>query len=110
MIYHWTPIARSVPPGTTLSHMAKGGGTFDPNSLLIPDDYNALYLQAGAEPDFAKATALWQEASKMTMDKYCMSIPVMAPFRYLATTKNVHVDLREYAMGEWLPELAWISK
>ena len=111
MIYHWTPVARGVPPSTSLSHMYQKGGTFDPKSLWIPNDYNALYEQAVAEPDPVKATALFQKCSKMVIDDYCVSIPIMQPFGQRATTKDVRdLDLRVYAMSEWLPENAWLSK
>jgi ABC-type transport system substrate-binding protein len=94
-----------------MSHLYGKGTSWDWTSLWIPADVTAAYEKASAEPDYAKSVVLWQQFSKMIVDQYCLSIPVMAPFRYLASYKNVHdLDLRVYAMGEWLPSLAWMSK
>jgi len=112
LIYHWAPIARGVPPATTLNNgFIKKASRYDTKSLWIPDDYDAKYWVATGEPDPVKATAMFQDLSKIIIDDYCLSVPIMAPFSYLAKTQNVKdLDMLVYAMSEWLPENAWLSK
>jgi peptide/nickel transport system substrate-binding protein len=110
LVYLWCPIARAVPPATTMGNMIPGG-RYDTKSLLIPDDFVAKYKVALAEPDSDKARPLFQELSKMMIDDNCLAVPIMAPYNVLVKTKNVRdLDLLTYAMSEWLPENAWLSK
>jgi ABC-type transport system substrate-binding protein len=110
LVYHWCPIARSVPPGTTLGNFTPSS-RYDPKSMLMPQDFLDKYNAACAEPDTAKARPMFQEVSKIIIDQYCLSVPIMAPYQYLAKTLDVQgLDLQVYAMSEWLPEEAWLSK
>jgi peptide/nickel transport system substrate-binding protein len=44
--------------------------------IWMPDEYNAAYSAAIAEPDGAKRTVLYQELNKMITDDYCLVIPM----------------------------------
>jgi peptide/nickel transport system substrate-binding protein len=110
LVYLWCPVARAVPPATTMGNMVPGG-RYDTKSLFVPDDFFAKYKVAISEPDSDKARPLFQELSRIMIDDYCLAVPIMAPYNVLVKTKNVQdLDLLTYAMSEWLPENAWLSK
>jgi peptide/nickel transport system substrate-binding protein len=110
LVYHWGMTARGIPPATQLVNF-ETGGRFDTKSILVPADFDIKYKQALAEPDQTKTTPIFQELSRMIIDDYCTSIPIMIPYSYLATNQNVRdFDMKVYGMAEWRPESAWLSK
>jgi peptide/nickel transport system substrate-binding protein len=113
LVYHWIPVGKAGwnPSGQLRAFLTNQAFLYSPKSLWTPDDYNALFQAGAAEPDFNKCKEIFQKLRKMITDDYCLAIPIMMPYCFLAKTQNVHdMDMFEYAMGEWLPENAWLSK
>ncbi len=110
LVFFWIAGANGIADGFKSKMTSKATG-FSTKSLLIPEDYNAKYLEAGSEPDAAKRKALFQEFLKMATDKYCIATPILVNYYFKATTSKVHdCDMYDYGMNEWRPEKMWLSK
>lgn len=99
-------------PGTGLSsRISSKASSYTPKSLYTPDDYNTQLTQAKTELDPAKRKAMFQDLQKMIIDQYCLAFPVYAGYSAAVSSLQVHdLELLEYAMIEWHPEKAWLSK
>jgi hypothetical protein len=113
LVMHWMPVAKAGwnPSGQLKAFMSSQAFLYNPNSLWIPPEYDAKFQAGAVEPDFEKSRAIFQELRKIITDDYCMAIPILICYDFLAKTQDVQdMDLFEYAMAEWLPENAWLSK
>lgn len=98
--------------GTSIGGSMSDNATFYPsNTLLIPADYQAKFLQASNETDSKKRQTMFQDLMKMIIDQYCIGIPIFVRSSLAALSPKVHdMNLNVISGSNYNPENAWISK
>jgi ABC-type transport system substrate-binding protein len=111
IVHMYTAVALGVDPVSTLkTKMVSIGSRYTPESLWIPEDYDALYFEAAAAKDSKTFKEIFMKIGKLMIDEYCMAVPIVAPATFQAAAPGVHCDLGQYGLAEWRPEDAWIEK
>jgi peptide/nickel transport system substrate-binding protein len=110
LLFYWIAAGNGVYDAFK-SKMTSLSSVFDPKSFLLPTDFNTLYLTISNEPDPAKRVAIFQQLLKMATDQYCIATPILVNYYFKGAAKKVHnCDIMDYAINEWHPEKAWLSK
>ncbi len=102
--------------GIEMQYSTALGGNFSEDSpifvdIWIPEEFNAVYRQMKVENDLAKREILYQELNKIAVDDFCLVVPFMVNEGLVAKSPAVHdYGFGNNTVGEFLPEIAWLSK
>jgi len=111
MVHIYQAVALGIDPVSSLrTKMVSIASRYSPESIWIPEDYDALFFEAAAAKDMKTYKELFMQLTKLMIDEYLIAVPILAPSSFTAMAPGVHCDLHQYGMAEWRPENAWIEK
>jgi peptide/nickel transport system substrate-binding protein len=82
------------------------------SQMLVPSDYGEAIQKAIAAPDFKTKQKWVQQAMKLMIDKYCLTLPLFSVSDFAVSKPYVHNHgfLETPNVGAWRPEDAWLAR
>ncbi|HEX2965077.1 MAG TPA: ABC transporter substrate-binding protein [Syntrophorhabdaceae bacterium] len=112
----WEGLIMAQPSGNsdTVVHLATfyaGNGKMY-SQMLVPRDYGETIQKAMVAPDFGTKQRSAQEAMKLMIDKYCLTLPLFSVSDFAVGKPYVrnHGFLETSNVGAWRPEDAWLAR
>jgi peptide/nickel transport system substrate-binding protein len=112
----WEGLIMAQPSGNpdTVVHLATfyAGNGKAYSQMLVPSDYGEAIQKAMAAPDFKVKQKWAQEAMKLMIDKYCLTLPLFSVSDFAVNKPYVrnHGFLETPNVGAWRPEDAWLTR
>jgi peptide/nickel transport system substrate-binding protein len=80
-------------------------------SMMIPDDVEAMRLQALSADTVAQMDTICKEINRLLIDQYCVLIPIYVSPNIAAKVKWLHDDrIDDTWQEQWNPQDAWLEK